>query len=35
MVRIYEGRGLIVILQESARNALVFSLLLSAGLIMP
>ena len=34
MVRIYEGRGLIVILQESARNALIFSILLSAGLIM-
>ena len=34
MVRIYEGRGLIVILQESARNALIFSILLSIGLII-
>ena len=34
MVRIYEGRGLIVILQESARNALIFSFLLSVGLII-
>lgn len=34
MVRIYEGRGLVAILQESSRNVLIFSLLLSAGLIV-
>ncbi|MDL2231141.1 1,4-dihydroxy-2-naphthoate polyprenyltransferase [Porphyromonadaceae bacterium OttesenSCG-928-L07] len=33
MVRIYEGKGLVGILKESARNVLLFSILLSAGLI--
>ncbi|MDR0683375.1 MAG: 1,4-dihydroxy-2-naphthoate polyprenyltransferase [Dysgonamonadaceae bacterium] len=34
MVCIYEGKALVVILQETARNALIFSLLLSVGLIL-
>ena len=34
MVRIFEGKELIAILQESARNALIFSVLLSIGLII-
>ena len=34
MIRIYEGKELIVILQESARNAFIFSLLLSIGLVI-
>ena len=34
MVRIFEGKKLIAILQESARNSLIFSLLLSIGLVI-
>lgn len=34
MTRMYEGKELIVILQNSARNALIFSILLSVGLII-
>lgn len=35
MVRIYEGRALIGVLQETSRNVVLFSILLACGLLIP